>query len=216
MVSGCVLASVISTQAARSEEVVHGAATTRIDVTAFAAYRFGGQFDVPDTTQNADVQNDASFGVSVGLHLARAEVHDELDRYEVFYSRQPTHLDDNPTVGRAGVTIEYLHFGASKELAGWERVRPYFLGALGVSRLSLDAPDASDDTRFSLSMAAGIRVPVRNHFSLKLEGRGYLTFLSADSSVFCASGSSGGACGIHASGSSLFQFEVLAGASFGF
>lgn len=216
LVWGCVLASAVSVEEARAEDTTPVEGRARIDVTAFAGYRFGGQFDVPDSTQNVDVQNDASYGVSLELHAANAHGADELDRYELFYSHQSARLAANPVVGPADVTIEYLHFGASKEIAGWERARPYVLGAIGVSRLSLDAPAASDDTRFSISMAAGVRVPVREHFSIRLEGRGYLTFLAADSSVFCSSGSSGGACGIHASGSSLFQFELLAGATFGF
>lgn len=216
VVSGCVFACVISMQAARGEETTHVATTQRVDVTAFAGYRFGGQFDVPDSTQNADVRSDTSFGVALGLRAATAGVYDELDRYELFYSRQPTHLSTNPTVGPADVTIEYLHIGASKEFATSEHARPYILGAIGATRLSLDAPDASDTTRFSLSMAMGLRVPVRERFSLRFEGRGYLTFLSADSSVFCASGSTDGACSIHGSGSALFQFELLAGATFGF
>lgn len=216
VVSGCVLACVMFMQAARGQETTHVTATPNFDVTAFASYRFGGQFDVPDSTQNADVRNDGSFGVSLGLRAGNTQYQDELDRYELFYSRQPTHLGANPTVGPADVTIEYLHIGASKEISAGERARPYILGAIGVTRMSLDAPGASDDTRFSLSMAAGVRVPVREHFSLRFEGRGYLTFLSADSSVFCASDSAGGVCGIHASGSSLFQFELLAGATFGF
>ena len=181
-----------------------------------AGYRFGGQFDVPDTTQNADVRNDASYGVSVGLHVLGASTYDELDRYELFYSRQPTHLGHDSPVGAADVSIQYLHFGGSKEFSTSRRARPYLLGAFGLTRMSLDAPGARDDTRFSLSMAGGVRMPVREHFSIRVEGRGYLTFLSADSSVFCASGSAGGACGIHASGSSLFQFEVMAGATFDF
>jgi hypothetical protein len=212
---GCVLASAVSAQRARGEEATPTVARARLDVTAFAGYRFGGQFDVPDSTQNADVKNDGSYGVSLGFRRADAGMYDEADRFELFYSRQPTHLGANPVVGPAGVTVEYLHFGASKELVR-EGARPYLLGAFGATRMSLDAPGASDDTRFSLSMAMGVLFPVRERFSLRLEGRGYLTFLSSDSSVFCASGSSGGACSIRASGSSLLQFELLAGASFGF
>jgi opacity protein-like surface antigen len=215
MFGACLLASAIPAGVARGEEATRIPFHSRLDMTAFAGYRFGGQFDVPDSTQNADVQNDASFAVSLGLALPHASVYDELDRYEIFYSRQSTDLGDNPSVGRAGVKIEYLQFGASKEFPWGEHARPYLLGALGASHLSLDVPGASDDTRFSLSLALGLRFPVSDHFSLRVEGRGYVTFLSADSSIFCAS-SGAAACGIHASGSALFQFDVLAGASFAF
>ena len=61
-----------------------------------------------------------------------------------------------------------------------------------------------------------MRVPIGPHFSLRLEGRGFLTVLNANSAIFCRSDQSGGLCLVRARGSSMFQFDFLAGAAYAF
>ncbi len=61
-----------------------------------------------------------------------------------------------------------------------------------------------------------MRVPVSPHFSLRLEGRGFLTPVNTDSAFFCRSDQSGALCQVRVRGSSFFQFDLLAGAAYAF
>ena len=61
-----------------------------------------------------------------------------------------------------------------------------------------------------------MRVPISTHFSLRLEGRGFLTIMNADTAIFCRSDQTGALCLVRARGSSLFQLDLLAGAACAF
>ena len=139
---------------------------------------------------------------------------DDISQYELFYGRQSTSLERDPALGKLDIDVEYLHLGGTIAMEGQRRVIPYLAGGLGATRFSPDA--ASDKTRFSISLGGGVKVPFNERFALRLEGRGYLTFVDTDTSFFCRSDEGGAVCRIHGSGSTFFQFELLAGAAFAF
>jgi opacity protein-like surface antigen len=185
----------------------------RFEVTPFVGYRLGGDFDVDvgaDTTQNADLDDHGSFAIAFNVRR------DEESQYELFYSRQETNLEPDSPLGPLGINVEYLHIGGTLDVDQDAVLKPYVVGTLGVTRLSPEPGRVSDNTRFSVSLGGGVRVPVSGHFSFRLEARGFLTFVNTDSSFFCSSGSSGGFCAIRGSGSTFVQYELLAGAAFAF
>lgn len=57
---------------------------------------------------------------------------------------------------------------------------------------------------------------MRPQFDLRFEGRGYLTFMGSDTSVFCGSDAAATACRLRGSSSTFKQFEVLAGVAYRF
>jgi hypothetical protein len=59
-------------------------------------------------------------------------------------------------------------------------------------------------------------VPVVKQLSLRLEARGLLTLISADTSLFCRSDQNGLLCQIHGHGSTFLQGEALAGVAYAF
>ncbi len=71
-------------------------------------------------------------------------------------------------------------------------------------------------TRFSASLGLGLRVPVGRQLSLRLEARGLVTLISADTALFCRSDQTGLLCQIHAHGSTFLQGEALAGVAYAF
>jgi opacity protein-like surface antigen len=180
----------------------------RFEVTPFVGYRLGEGFGIEGSDEDVNVHDHGSHAIALGY---RGE---EL-LYELFYSRQPTRIDSSASLEESDMDIEYLHFGASQAF-DTEPLNPYILGAVGVTRLSLDTQGVQDSTHFSLSIAAGLRVPLKERLDLRLEGRGYLTFFSSDSSIFCASTSAGGGCALQRSGAVFMQFELFAGAAFSF
>jgi opacity protein-like surface antigen len=183
---------------------------TRFEITPFVGYRLGGDFDLMSSRQSADLDDHGSFA------LALAVRRDESSQYELLYTREETTFESSSPLGPLDVNVEYLHVGGTleAEVDGDFPLVPYIVGGLGVTRFELQS--VGDDSRFSLSLGGGFRVPVSPRFSLRFEARGYLTFVDTKSSIFCASGSFGGVCSIRAKGSTFTQFDLLAGAAFAF
>jgi hypothetical protein len=181
-----------------------------LELTAFGGYRFGGELDLTSPEENVAIADHSSFAVA--LDIAR----DDSSQYELFYSRQPTRLKNSASTGPIPLKIEYLQLGGTL-ISGWPRpIIPYGVGTLGITRMTPDAPESDASTNFSISIGAGVRVPFNRHFSLRLEGRGYMTFVDTDAAFQCVSGPAGGACRVLAKGQSMWQFELLAGVAFGF
>jgi len=179
------------------------------EIAPFGGYRVGGRFTDTTNNQSVDLSDHGSFALALD---ARA---DSMSQYELFYSRQSTTLT-GAGFASLGAKVEYLHLGGTLTLDQQPRLQTYLAGGLGATRFSPDVAGGQEDTRFSMSLALGLRVPLATHFRLRFEARGYVTFMDTDTAIFCGSGQAGAICSIRASGSTLFQFEMLAGASFVF
>jgi opacity protein-like surface antigen len=181
----------------------------QFEVSPFIGYRVGGSLKLIDTGQHVELNDHGSFALALD---ARAE---ESTQYELFYGRQSTVLRGDALVP-VGVYVEYLHIGGTVALDEAQRINPYLAGGLGITRFSPDSALAHEDTRFSVSLALGLRVPVSPHFSLRIEGRGFLTPVNTDSALFCRSDQSGALCQVRVRGSSFIQADFLAGAAYAF
>jgi opacity protein-like surface antigen len=179
------------------------------EITPFGGFRGGGNFDVQGSNQDVDLKSDNSLSLGLGYRI------DAGQQYELFYGRQETQLDGNSPFGQLDLNVEYLHIGGTVVTNDERRVAPYIVGGLGVTRFTNDTAD-SEETNFSINVGAGLRIPFNPHLSLRLEARGFLTFMDTQSQIFCASGSFGGACAIRGSGDAFFQYDVMAGAAFAF
>jgi len=202
--------TLLTASAARAEELTTPA-LGRFEVTPFIGYRFGGHFDVEGSDNDADLNDSPAFGIALGLRP------NPLKQYELFYGRQSTEIASNAALSEVDLDIDQLQFRMTVLLDDVaSRLNPYALGSVGVTRFSLDAPDANDETRFSIAAGGGLRIPLQPRLDLRLEARVDLIFMSSSSSIFCSSNSTGGACAFTGSGSVLFQYEFLAGATFTF
>jgi opacity protein-like surface antigen len=183
---------------------------TLYEITPFVGYRLGGDFDMANSTQSADLDDHGSYAFSVAVRR------DESSQYELTYARQETQVERTSPLAPLDVNVEYLHLGGTldAQVESDFPLRPYLLGGLGITRLTLSS--GTDDTRFSFSLGGGLRVPVTPRFNIRLEARGFLTLIDSNSAIFCASGSFGGVCSIRAKGSTFTQFELMAGAAFAF
>lgn len=181
----------------------------QFSISPFVGYRVGGSFRLNDTGQLISLDDHAAFALAID---ARA---DEGREYELFYSRQSTDLHGSE-FSPVDTVVEYLHVGGTVALADDERIKPYFGGGLGVTRLSPGLAPGSVDTRFSVSFALGARAPLTQHFSLRFEARGYFTPIGTHTALFCRSDQGGAICAVRARGSSLLQGDFLAGATYTF
>ncbi len=181
-----------------------------VQVAAHAGYRAGGGLEDMTTGEDRDFDEGGSFALAFELRYRKGD-----DRfYQLWYSRQESAVAD--ALGQYDVDIEYLHLGGTLPIGEHERVQPYFAAGLGATRFSSPEPGSSDQTRLSGSLAIGLAIPLAEHAALRLEARGYLTAVDSDRAIFCRSDNGGGFCRIVASGSTLFQAEVLAGIAFRF
>jgi len=195
-VLGCSLALLL-TSAAQAE--------SGVEITPFVTQRAGG--GMRDASGN-DVNLQGKGGIAIALDWAASE-HDK--QYELLYSRQNTTID---TALPTRMRVEYLQIGGTT-LIGDEtsHVVPFASGGVGAARFSPSDTSLTPETRWAFNLGAGVRIPIVKHVRLRLEARGYLTWLNGNSSLFCNSST---ACSIQPRGQTIFQYEAMGGVSFGF
>ena len=178
----------------------------RFEVTPFAGYRVGGRFDYDgvSTTQSLDVRDDSSWGVDVGLYR------DNASYYELLYSQQTALLDTRGTfLGQLKLRTEYAHFGGALLFPQESWLVPWLSMTIGVTKFDPQG-DYASESDFSLSLGGGLRLPINEHMAVVMGVRGYLTFIQANTQIFCVS-NGGSVCLFRISGNSFFQAEAQLG-----
>ena len=113
---------------------------------------------------------------------------------EALFSRQDTRLQSDTGLFTSNVLfaikLDTYQLGGSY-LFGEEdaKVRPYIGLGLGISRLVPEPDNLEAETRFSASLAGGVKVYVGAHFGFRAEVRGFFTVIDSESRIFCGSGS---------------------------
>jgi Outer membrane protein beta-barrel domain len=177
------------------------------EITPFAGYRVGGTFDYDGltATQSLDIRDDSSWGVDVGLYR------DNASFYEVLYSQQASSLDTRgTTLGRLQLRTEYAHFGGTLLFPEANWFVPYLSMTIGATKFDPEGDQYRSETDFSMSLGGGLRLPFNEHAAVVLGVRGYLTFVDANTQIFCVS-NGGGACLFRISSNSFFQAEAQLG-----
>jgi opacity protein-like surface antigen len=188
--------------------------TPIFEVAAFGSISLGGSFRLQGTNGSGGGSDSASLA-DRGSFAAAFDLRADQTQYELFYSRESTNLGGNATFPRTDVTIEYLHVGGTVLLDDQPAIAPYMVGGLGATRFSPGA-QGNTDTRFSVSLGLGLRWPVNQHFSVRVEGRAFLTFVNPDTAIFCQSDQAGLLCRIHGHGQTFLQGQLLAGVAYAF
>ena len=182
---------------------------SRWEIAPFAALHLGGSFkDSAD-----DIRLSAGGGAAFGFIVAAP---DEVDtRYEFLYAFQRTDLSADGTFGGKSLfdlDIHYFHLGGSYRFIEG-KVRPFVAGGLGATHFASHGIGHGSKTYFSLSLGVGTIVPVSESVSFRIEGRGFLTILPENTTVFCVS-SGGMACAVNAHGDVFGQFLLMVGLAF--
>lgn len=181
-----------------------------VQVVPYAGGRAGGGFEDADSGAERDLDSSASLALALELRYDQGD-----DRFwQLWYSRQDSGVDTGTS--DLDVDVEYLHIGGTVPIDSQGRVHTYLAAGIGATRFTPSGPDLDDRTRFSMSLGLGLAVPVSPRVALRVEARGYLTMMDTDTAIFCRSDDGQGFCSIVASGSSLFQAELLAGIAVAF
>jgi hypothetical protein len=183
-----------------------------VEITPVVGYRFGGSFAAAiGTGSEADVAGyEVADAASIGVHLGFRVSRD--GEIEVLYSRQNTRLAASGLFTGTPVfdlALESWHAGGNYLFAEEDaRVRPYIGMGLGITRLLPRPAGLGNETRFSASFAAGAKLWLGRHVGLRVEARGFFTFLESGHQTFCRTGEG---CQVHAEGSEISQGDVRAG-----
>lgn len=174
------------------------------EITPLFGYTWGGGFENSDNGNDLDLQG----GESLGLILGWEDTSRIGAIYELFYMRQANSIEGDGSafsgLPEMDIDIDYLHIGGTYG-ADEGRVLPFVSGGLGITHMSPEVGDS--EVRFSLSLGAGLKVPITDHINFRLEGRGFGTVFNGSSEIFC----SGNQCVVSVSGDMFWQFSALAG-----
>jgi opacity protein-like surface antigen len=86
----------------------------------------------------------------------------------------------------ADIDVTYLHAGLQFPFARSRNAMPYGIVSAGLANLDPHGTGIDAETRFSASAGVGVKFPMSNALSIKIEGRGYYTALEENSDCsFC-------------------------------
>lgn len=185
------------------------------EFTPFVGGRFGGGFDPAETDTTTSGSADIGAGVSYGIDMGLYQ--NERGFYELLYSHQDTSLSSSdPALDNLDLTIDYLQVGGTAFFEQDSKVLPYVSLTIGAARFEPKRAGYDSETKFAGTFGVGIRYPFTDHLAATLGLRGYVTFLSSNTSLFCASGPTNSSCLVRSSGSVLVQGEGQLGLTFRF
>jgi hypothetical protein len=184
----------------------------KVELTPFAAYRFGGTFELQDDEGSYELEDSSSYGLILNIKQKFNT------QWEVIYSRQETQANFSealPTDPRIDVDIQMLQLGGTY-LGDGDKVRPYLVATLGGTHIKTESTGSSSDTFWSGSIGGGFQFLPTSRLGIRLEARAYGTLISSNSTIFCGSGPEGGICAARIDGKILAQVETLLGIVFRF
>ena len=184
----------------------------KFELTPYAGYRVGGEFEDTNGNFSIDLDDNESFGF---IFNAR---HSAVTQWEILYSRQETSAD---TIGTGlsdpslDLNVEYLHGGGTYLWDGGH-IRPYLAATLGGTHVNVTTGGFDSDTFFSFSLGLGLQIQPNSRVGIRLEARSFGTLLDSDTDIFCQSSPMNNVCAIRIDGTLLWQFEAFAGLVFRF
>ena len=189
---------------ARAQE---GREYNNFEFTPFLGQMAGGEFEDPTDDSDRDLDADTDFGIFVDAAT------DWWRHYEMLYVSQSTRVKGATPFD---LDVQYLQFGGTVAYPdSSHRVVPYFGMTVGAARFSPDGSGLDDETKFAFTIGGGVRVPITDHFGVRLDLRAYGTVLDSEGDLFCVS-DGGLTCRIKAKGDFLLQYSANLGVIIGF
>jgi len=183
-----------------------------VEIIPLLGYRGGGEFIDDSTDTKHTLESSEVYGLIVSWPYERGK------NFEIYYSHQETQLNSISTTAPAPnnsvdipLSIDYLHFGGTAPISDEEKLKTFVTGGLGFTYMSPDYTGAQSDMRASFSIGVGLKWPMTDRLSLRLETRGLATLYDNNSAIFCSGG-----CAISVNGNLFLQGEVFAGLGFRF
>ena len=177
------------------------AVAQRLEVTAFAGLRLGGEFEDGTTAASRQLDESPSFGLVAGFPLGNDRT------LEFAWDHQEGRVGaTGDGSGAVDLDLDALTLGGTFE---WprERTLPFVSSTAGLMVLSPETAGFEREVLLALTLGGGVKVPVSPHVMLRFEGRGIATLAVGGAAGICG----GGGCALTFSGSGIGQLELLAG-----
>lgn len=175
------------------------------EITAVAGHRISDSLE--DETNGTTIDLDETSSFAFILSSRR----DADSFYDFLFSRQDTILHDSSRPAPLWVRLDYYHIGGTVYYEN-KQLYPFAAGGLGFTRILSGDSGLSPETRLSMSIAGGLKFPLSDQVSLRLEARVYGTLIDANGSILCANGS----CAASLNGDMYLQFETSLGLAVAF
>ena len=173
--------------------------------TPFVGWRASDSLEEVDTGTTINLDETRSYGLLLSLKQ------DPDVSYDFLFSRQNTQLQpDSPTGSTESLRLDYYQIGGTV-FYDYDKLLPFVTGGLGATHISPANVAFSSETKFSLSLGGGLKVPLTQHLGLRFEARGYGTVVGSSGAILCSGG-----CVVKFNGSLFMQFEASAGLSVAF
>jgi opacity protein-like surface antigen len=177
------------------------------EFTPFVGTMAGGEFEDPTDNSSRDLDADTDFGIFVDVAT------DWWRHYEMLFTSQSTRVKGAEPFD---MDVQYLQFGGTVAYPEpTNRVIPYFGMTVGAARFSPNAAGLDDETKFAFTIGGGVRVPINDHFGVRLDLRAFGTVLGSEGDLFCVS-DAGLTCRIKAKSDLLLQYSANLGVIIGF
>jgi opacity protein-like surface antigen len=174
------------------------------EVTPFIGWRTSSSLEEVNTGASIDLDETNSFGIILSMKK-------DLDtNYDFLFSRQNTELQSSTSNNTESIRFDYYQIGGTI-FYPQDKLYPFVSGGLGATHISPANDNYSSETKFSLSVGGGVRIPFSQNVGLRLEARGYGTVVSSGGTIMCSGG-----CVAQFKGSLFMQFEASAGLSIAF
>lgn len=178
----------------------------RFSLTPFAGYRMGGEVATEDESVSIKLDDSSSFGLLLNWPTKTNT------EWEIHYSLQQTEarITDSDTSEETRVDFDAhtAQIGGTYLFEGTETVIPYLAMTLGGTYVKTEN---DSDTFFSTSLGVGVKFFPSARVGLRLEARGYATFVNSSSQIFCQTGPDLNVCAIQLEGDIVGQVETFAG-----
>lgn len=179
----------------------------RFEITPFAGYLGGGEFEDPTDGSERDLDDATARGLIVDIAA------ESWRHYEFLFADMDSDVDG---AAPFDMGVQYLHIGGIVSHPNMSTVIPYFGLTVGATRFSPDAAGLDDETKFSFSAGGGLRIPITEHFGVRLDARAFVTVLDSEGDLFCKSEDGEGTCAIRAKSDTFVQYSATLGVTFAF
>lgn len=179
----------------------------KFQVTPFGSYATG---DDLESAEGDKRKSDDTGGWGLALDWEQ-----EASRYyELIYTNFSTEVKGG--AAPVDLDIQYLQIGGTVAWEDAKRIIPYFGLTVGAAHFSPDLNGLDSATKFAFTIGAGVRVPISKRIGLRAEWRSYVTLLTDDTDVFCASSNGAATCALRAHGDTYVQHSAQLGVIIGF
>jgi hypothetical protein len=184
----------------------------RHELTAYGAYRVGGEFEDENGEDEFELDESNAYGLVFNFPAMNVDT-----QWQALWARQQTELETRPgfdASSRLRLDVDYFQFGGTYLFEGNE-TRPFIALTAGAAHFD-PGRGIDSETFFAGSLGGGVQMQKSKRVGVRLEARAFATLVDSDGSLFCRTGPQANVCAVRIEGSAFVQFEASAGIVFRF